>query len=171
MKETWKQIPGYEGYYEVSTIGRVRTDTEAKTKSWHFHAGKILKQHLVDRYLRVWLCRPIKRFKFVHSVVLETFVGPRPKGLVSRHLDGNVFNNAVENLTWGTQQENIHDKQRHGTQTRGESHGTSKVSIADVIAIRKLREDGLTLRAISCQFPISCDAIHSIVRRRTWTHI
>lgn len=171
MQEIWKQAVGHEGYYEVSNTGMVRTDTTAKSKGAKFQAGKILKQHLVDRYLKVFLCGPVKKWRTVHTLVLEAFVGPRPKGCVSRHIDGNGLKNVDSNLTWGTQKENIHDKQRHGTQTRGVLHGTSKVSVPEVKQIRKLRSDGFTIRAITDRFQIGHSAVHNIVRRKTWRHV
>lgn len=171
MKEIWKPVVGYESFYDVSNLGRVRTSFDAKRHHFRFRGGRILKQHLVCRYYKVALCGPKKKFRTVHTLVLEAFSGPRPAGLVSRHIDGNAFNNASSNLTWGTQRQNVHDKKLHGTQTCGSRHGTSKVSESDVIIIRKLRTKGLTLRSISDKFPISCDAVHNIVRRKTWTHI
>lgn len=171
MDEMWKPIVRHEGFYEVSNFGKVRVSFDAIDRNPKFRSGKILKLHFVNNYQRVWLCAPFKKFGFVHSVVLEAFVGPRPNGKVARHIDGNSSNNRVENLTWGTQKENIADKNTHGTQTRGATHGLSKVSELDVLEIRRLRAAGLTLRAISDRFPISCDAIHNIVRRITWSHI
>lgn len=169
--EIWKEVVGHEGYYQVSNIGRVRTHWEAKKKHSHFHAGKILKQHLSNKYLRVWLCGPKKKFRTIHSLVLDAFKGLRPAGKAGRHLDGNGLANVSDNLTWGTHKQNIEDKQIHGTQTRGSSHGTSKVSEIDVVKIRALRAEGLTLSAISEKFPISRDAVHDIVRRKTWKHV
>jgi hypothetical protein len=171
MEEIWKSVVGHEGFYEVSNLGRVRVSFDSINRDLKFRSGKILKLHFINNYFRVWFCAPKKKFGFVHSVVLSAFVGPRPNGLIARHLDGNSRNNCVENLTWGTSRQNINDKQIHGTQTRGSNHGTSKVVESDVIEIRRLRAEGLTLRAISERFPISCDAIHNIVRRITWTHI
>ena len=51
----------------------------------------------------------------LHGLVLEAFQGPRPEGLVARHLDDNPLNNTVENLVWGTQSENVLDAVRNGT--------------------------------------------------------
>jgi len=171
VAEIWKPVVGHEGFYEVSNLGRVRVSYDSLNRSPKFRSGKILKLHFVNNYLRVWFCAPVKKFGFVHSVVLKAFVGPRPDGLVARHLDGNSRNNCVENLTWGTQLQNTHDKQTHGTQTRGVTHGLSKVSESDVLEIRRLRSEGLTLRTISEKFPLGCQAICNIVNRVTWRHV
>ena len=53
--------------------------------------------------------------RLVHRLVLEAFVGPRPEGMVARHLNGDPGDNRLENLAWGTQSENNYDKVRHGT--------------------------------------------------------
>lgn len=171
MAEIWKPVVGFEGYYEVSNLGRVRTDPGAKGISWHYHAGKILRQHDSDRYFRVALCGPRKIFRTVHTLVLYAFIGPRPRGKVCRHIDGNAYNNVASNLKWGTQQQNIDDKQKHGTQTRGSKHGTSKITEADVIEIRKLRATGLTFRELATRFPIGADALCCITNRKTWKHV
>lgn len=58
------------------------------------------------------------RFRRVHHLVLEAFVGPRPAGMETRHLNGVRADNRLENLAWGTPTENAADKIRHGTATR-----------------------------------------------------
>jgi HNH endonuclease len=55
------------------------------------------------------------RTQQVHALVLEAFVGPRPAGFVTRHLDGNPANNDLTNLRWGTHSENVRDSIAHGT--------------------------------------------------------
>lgn len=114
MSEQWRAIPGYEGRYEVSDQGRVR--------SWlpyhHTPTPRILKPALTgDRanYLSVNLTGGGRRWKpKVHYLVLAAFVGPRPHGYQVRHLDGDPANNTVANLAWGTASENRWDTIRHG---------------------------------------------------------
>lgn len=101
--ENFRPIPGYEGRYWISDLGRVKS------------CRTVLKQ-TGPRYLMVTLCRDGQReVRPVHLLVLEVFRGPRPAGLVSRHLDGNAFNNRLDNLVYGTQSQNIHDAIKHGT--------------------------------------------------------
>ena len=102
----WAPIPGWELTHEVSRDGAVRRLDGGHVSIWSVPAG----------YVQVGLTergrRPEKRS--IHSLVLESFVGPRPNGAVVRHLDGNPSNNAIENLQWGTPAENAEDTIRHG---------------------------------------------------------
>ena len=121
MKEIWKAIPGFEGLYKVSSFGRVkRLDKTIKSKNkWgkqtRFLKEKFLKQfHCGNHYPAVTLTRDRKMYpmKYVHSLVLLAFVGPRPKGMQCCHYDGSRTNNKIENLRYGTQRENAVDDER-----------------------------------------------------------
>jgi hypothetical protein len=118
-EEQWRAIPGFEGTYEVSDGGRVRSiDRVIVNTIGRRHAlkGKILKPFNNRGWFTVGLYRPEgARTLRVHQAVLMAFVGPRPDGYVTRHLDGDKSNNSLENLVWGTQLENINDRRVHGT--------------------------------------------------------
>lgn len=119
-REEWRPVPGYEGYYEVSSLGRVRSlDREVShpTVGIVRRKGKVLAQNPLneDGYLGIGLNRDgIKKKRAVHLLVLEAFTGPRPKGEQACHNDGNNTNNRVENLRWDTPKENVADIKRHG---------------------------------------------------------
>lgn len=127
--ETWKPIPGYEGYYEVSDHGRVRSldrvvnaGPRAKRRK---ATGRILSPG-VDTcgYEKVQLSVDGRaKLRSVHHLVLEAFVGPRPHGWDGCHNDGNSRNNHRGNLRWDTRSENHRDAVRHGTYRNG---GTDK---------------------------------------------
>lgn len=111
--ERWAPVVGWEGLYEVSTHGRVRS----LARPGHPH-GRYLTPHLAKRggYLSVGLTRSPKRITAkVHRLVAQAFLGPCPDGLMVRHLDGNPQNPRVENLAYGTASENQLDTVRHGT--------------------------------------------------------
>jgi NUMOD4 motif./HNH endonuclease. len=106
--EEWRDIPGYEGLYRVSNMGRVYSTRRG---------GRMLKPTLRRKgYLAVALSRNgSARMRLIHQLVLEAFVGPRPEGFVTRHLDGDPANNTLDNLRWGTYAENVRDSIEHGT--------------------------------------------------------
>lgn len=117
--QQWLPIPGYEGHYEVSTLGRVRSLDRVirHAGGTRKSPGRTLKlQTHPTGYVQVTLCRDGQQEnRKVHHLVLETFVGPRPSGMHACHGDGDTFNNSLSNLRWGTVSENNLDKVRHGT--------------------------------------------------------
>jgi len=98
----------------------------------------------------------------VHILVLITFVGPRPNGMMCRHLDGNPANNHISNLVWGTASENQNDSIRHGTDSRGGKNGNAKLKASDVLEIRSRAANGEKLSEIAKDFPINSDSIYPI---------
>lgn len=107
--ENWLPVVGYEGQYEVSNLGRV--------KSLKRQNPRILRSFPAHRgHQCVSLWNDKLKTAFVHRLVLEAFVGPCPgEGFMCRHLNGNPADNRVENLAWGTALENAQDVIRHGT--------------------------------------------------------
>lgn len=119
--EIWKPVVGYEGYYEVSDHGRVRSLTRIVTTSdgrtWE-QPGRILRPGVSgERSPRqvVSLHREGHgRSHLVHRIVLQSFVGPCPDGMEGCHNDGDPQNNWLSNLRWDTSSENNLDTVRHG---------------------------------------------------------
>ena len=121
--EIWKPVLGWEGLYEVSNWGRVRSCPRvlnAGRAGLREYRGKIVSFFLrQERRQFVNLTDRDKRATCkIHRLVLEAFAGPRQAGMECRHLDGNPLNNRLENLCWGTKLENEADKVRHGTARR-----------------------------------------------------
>jgi hypothetical protein len=88
------------------------------------------------------------------------------------HWDGDPANNRLENLRWTTARENCGDKDRHGTSPIGERNPKARLSVADVVEIRRLNmEDGMTHTAIGRQFGVCRSNISGIIHRRNWKHI
>ena len=118
--ERWKPVNGYEGIYEVSNHGRVRsvdrtvTHSDGRVRRLN---GKVRSAPLNQRgYQVVNLCIHGKcQMRTVHSLVAETFIGTRPEGMEVCHNDGSKTNNHVDNLRYGTRSDNMLDRVRHGT--------------------------------------------------------
>ena len=173
-EETWKPVVGYEGLYEVSDHGRVR----AMFESWNgrYKSGRILKQLNHNHgYFLVNLYYPEThqrgRTRTVHSLVLESFVSPRPEGNDARHLDGNKKNNRIENLEWGTRLENVQDSIKHGTFVHGERVHFCKLDEGKVIQIRALVDSGVLCKTISERFGISIAQACRIGARKSWSYL
>jgi hypothetical protein len=111
-KEIWKDIPNYEGYYQASTVGSVRSLDRVSIRCGikMNMTGKIIKQKEDStKYYKVGLYKKGKRTtRQTHSLVLETFLGKIPKGLEINHKNGNTRDNRVENLEYVTHQYNMH---------------------------------------------------------------
>lgn len=114
MSERWLPIPGYEGRYDVSDLGHVRSWSVRNRNA--APRSKALQPHSTG-YPRLMLYSGGGRYanRFVHQLVAAAFIGPRPPGQQVRHLDGNRSNPRLTNLAYGTQSENALDAVRHGT--------------------------------------------------------
>lgn len=114
-QERWRAVLGYEGVYEVSDQGRVRSLARCDSR------GRRVKPRIMSQitqqsgHMCVKLSRDGSyRSAKVHQLVLEAFVGPRPDGCESLHYDDNPANNNIVNLRWGTRSENLRDRVRNG---------------------------------------------------------
>jgi NUMOD4 motif/HNH endonuclease len=123
--ESWLPVVGFEGIYEVSDYGRVRSLDRTTPRTQITPSGRRLTQLIpikgrelvlsIDKnsgYLKVGLKG---RTRPIHRIVLDAFVGPLPAGGVTRHLDGVKTNNHIENLVYGTYSENQIDQVEAGT--------------------------------------------------------
>jgi hypothetical protein len=111
----WRSIEGYEGHYEVSDRGQVRS----------IKSSKVLKQATAGRgYPSVTLCKdgvPVTRY--VHHLVAAAFIGPRPAGFDTCHNNGDFTDNTAENLRYDTRNANMRDALAHGThRSRSQTH-------------------------------------------------
>jgi hypothetical protein len=125
VSEEWRAVRDYEGYYEVSNLGQVRSLARVVPSTAHGGRrtiyARILKQRADrDGYPIVTLTKH-SRYKLVpvHRLVASAFHGPCPEGLECAHLDGNRSNPRADNLTWASKAENEAHKYEHGTRKRG----------------------------------------------------
>jgi hypothetical protein len=118
----WRAIPNYEGFYEVSETGLVRSlprvvPSPRPGQSTTRIPGRALNGSVDGTgYLAVGLHRDGRRaVRKIHRLVLEAFVGPCPEGMEACHNDGDGLNNRLENLRWDTRSGNMRDRVLHGT--------------------------------------------------------
>jgi hypothetical protein len=166
--EVWLPIIGWEGFYEVSNLGNVRSVDRVVS---YLCAGRPVNRKIAgqpmktvpdgDGYRILALQRDSRAHTvYVHAIVLETFIGPCPEGMQCRHLNGNKTDNRLENLQWGTPLQNAEDRDRHGTHSRGEKHHKARLSDAEVSDLRRAHsEEGLSYRVLGERF--GCSAVHA----------
>lgn len=162
--EVWKPVVGYEGLYEVSDKGRVKSIPTSRKR------GCIRKTPCTAQgYPAVDLRHNGKRKTCtVHMLVLTAFVGERPPGYECRHLNGNRSDSRLENLAWGTPAENDEDRRRHGTFVQGEKHGSAKLNNDLILQIRQATG---TQASIAKHFGVSQSLISMIKSGKRWSHI
>jgi hypothetical protein len=181
MIERWEPVPGYEGLYEVSDHGRVRSlDRLQDARNRYGAMTRLLKGGIIKPsahrdwgHQRVGLRRNGKKQRFmVHRLVGLVFLPPAPpeKPLVL-HRDGNPANNHVSNLYWGDNKENSQDAVAHGTIVRGEQSTHAKLTEKQVLDIREKHGRGATYRGLARQYGVTHRAIRLCVLRESWTHI
>jgi hypothetical protein len=105
----------------------------------------------------------------VSALILETFVGPRPKGYEACHFpDRDPSNNKLSNLRWDSKAGNQADRVVHGTSNHGRRNGSAKLTIEQVAAIRGLCADGMSKSAAARKFGVSRSNIQQICNHQTW---
>jgi hypothetical protein len=110
--------------------------------------------------------------RYVHHLVLEAFVGPRPKGMECCHWDDDATNNRLSNLRWGTRLDNMQDRIRNGRAKApfGEANGNAKLTADQASEIRALRVLGVPTRTLARRFNVSRSLVQFIERGRVWRH-
>jgi hypothetical protein len=160
-----REVVGFPGY-RVGDDGSV----------WSWHRGlrwQKLKPWKINRgYLVICLCDDSgQHIKQVHSLVLTAFVGPRPDGMMACHFpDRDKGNNALSNLRWGTQTENMADAKVHGTWTHGERQAKAKLRRSDIQGIRDRCASGESTRSVARSFGVHCSVISRVVTGEAWKH-
>lgn len=159
-KERWRPVVGYEGLYEVSARGRVRS------------RNGILAVNRATKYPSVTLSVAGKRKQaLIHQMVAAAFVGERPVGFDVTHDDGNRANNRRHNIVYKTRLENIRDKIRHGTIARGSMIGSAVLEEDKVRDIRSRVGRGELKSAVAKLYGISSTHVKRIVTCESWEHV
>ena len=162
LAEEWKPVSGYEGLYEISSLGNVRG----------IKRGKILKQCYSSMgYTHVGLSKNSnQKTNTTHRLVAKEFVhNPENKPCIN-HIDGIKDNNRAINLEWCTQKENINHAFELGLMGVG---GNANGSILIEIQVREIREKAkrMSHRELARMYGVHHSTISQIVHRRTWVHI
>ena len=170
MVEVWKGICGYEGMYQVSNRGEVRSldrldSTGRKIK------GCLLKLRFTNKgYLMVALCKEGKYQSFsVHRLVATTFIAnPSDLPCVMHAPDDTKTNNSVDNLRWGTEKDNSQDMTLKNRNHVGECHKGTKLTEVQVTCILELIASGLSNVEIGKRFNTPRQTIYSIRTGERW---
>lgn len=174
MREVWRPIRGWRGFYEVSSLGRLRSCARVVTKSNGVKQpvrARILRPVTSkDGYKRCALSRAGRLTTvMVHQMVAFAFKGRRPPGKQTRHRDGIKTNCRASNLCYGTHSQNQRDRIAHGTHNRGERSGKARLTRLDVRAIRRAYGRGDTShRVLAAEYGVSYSHIRNIVVGRVW---
>ncbi len=171
--EVWKDIAGYEGIYQVSDAGRVRSVARVNSQGAKLKGKprKLIKDH--NGYCVVGLTRDaVMRYHKVHRIVAAAFI-PNPDNLPQvNHTEGNKADNRACKLEWCTNQENIDHSLALGLRDpMGESNSRAKLSELDVVDIRWLKGWGMTISALAREYQVTRTNIRHIVTGRTWSHV
>lgn len=180
--EIWKDVEGYEGLYQASTWGRIKSLPTSLPRIYsNRKAGlyrtseKILKTPVASSgYAIVTLCKDgIQTSCSVHRLIAETFLTNPNNYPVINHKDTNRINNNLANLEWCTYSRNNSLPFQQGRRSvRGSDNNTSKLDELQVLTIKLiLAEKSLTPKQIAKYFSVSPAAIYHILKESTWSHI
>lgn len=179
-KEIWKDIKGYEGFYQISNLGKVKSlkrtisfrrngvNNTIKVKTIILSPGKYR-----GGYLQVSLNKRGKgTTNKMHRLVGQAFIpNPENKPCIN-HLNGIKTNNYAQNLEWCTYEENNRHAIKHKlNQMQGEHHPLSKLTEIEVLEIRKLRKKGYKIILLANKFNICKGNVSLITSRKAWKHI
>ena len=177
-QETWKDVVGYEGWYKVSDLGRVRRIAMTVGAI----PGKILKSrptrcghpNAKPRFY-VSLSRGYKgsaKNATVHKLVAEAFIGQRPDGCEINHKDGDPSNNKLNNLEYMTRSQNHWHAAEMGLAYRGEKNGMHRLTVEKVKGIKLLLLEGiLSQQKIADKFDVCVGTINLIKMGKTWKFV
>ena len=168
MDEIWKPVVGYEGIYEVSDQG----NTQRIFGGRGARLGRAQKHANVKGYRTAALRKDGQlRHRYVHQLVLESFVGPKSEGTEPNHKNGDKADNRLANLEWVTRKANI----RHSFEmlnhqnAQGEDHHAAKLTEENVHDIRELYATGqYSQPQLGKRFGVSHVCIGGIVRGKEW---
>jgi hypothetical protein len=179
-REEWRQIPGWEGYYEASNFGRVRSVDRVieqynrnRERVHVFYPGRLLAQRETSfGYLEVGLCRNNKvTWRRVHQLVCAAFHGEAPPTCEVGHRNGQRKDNFASNLRWMTKLENAADRIAHDRHMPGERHANHKLTeqaVTEILAARPLAYG--VASSLGRKFGVHSCTIRRVAAGAAWRH-
>lgn len=170
----WVPAFGWEGLYEVSTNGQVRSvarPSDGKFGDRGPYEGKVLSPIKSRRtsYLVVNLTGGGRRKQvLLHRLVLESFVGPCPDGKEACHNNGNRHDASLANLRWDSRKNNHADKINHGTHPAGAKNPFARLTDAQAAYVKRSRDP---LKTLAERFGVSVGCVSKIRYGQTWKHL
>jgi hypothetical protein len=173
--EEWRVVPGFDGWYEASPDGRVRSWKCTGVVGVRRSKPRILKGRYTELgYCLVKLTHPVfgAMDVGVHQIVLAAFVGARPLRGICDHINADPSDNRVDNLRWVTAAENL----RHAAEL-GRIHGRTGprgFSVLDpekVRAMRRRRAEGAALKTLGAEFGVSMTTVSKVVNGLIWREV
>lgn len=154
---------------------RYKVDDEGGLWSWRPRTREWQPVHPTPRhdgYMRVTLYgEGGRRQEYLHRLILLAFVGKPDPGQETRHLDGNPANNRLDNLAWGTKQENAADRVRHRTSRAGPDSPLARLTARQVRDIRRRATGGTPQAQLARRYRVGRSTISRLVQRLTYRDI
>lgn len=178
-QEIWKDVVGYEGLYQISNLGRVKSLARKIDHVKYIEdRGDVIMTPFLNKngYFTVMLHKNRKKKQHrIHQMVARAFI-PNPLGKeMINHIDCNTQNNRVENLEWCTNSENQLHAMANGLKTDfGVNHPNSKLTEENVRFIRehyKFRDKVYNTRTLAEMFNVSYGVISDVVLGKTYTSV
>lgn len=172
MPEQWRSVIGFEGFYEVSDHGRVRSVDRVTTKRFR---GRVLSPNKhPNGYLLVSLHTPQRKLKAkIHRLVAEAFISSG-EGRECDHVDHDKTNNRVSNLRWVSHKENMqaaHAAKRFSPVHNHKQAARFLLSAGDVQLMHKLRAAGTHPLSLAATFKVTIGSVHRILRGDRWPEL
>ena len=187
MSEEWRDVIGYEGLYQVSSFGRIRsidrTTLRVNGTKARFKGVNRKLSETKEGYNTLSLQKNSKpRTNLAHRLVAQAFIPNLSNKATVNHIDGNKKNNHVSNLEWATQKENVIHSFNAGLVgcRKGENAHNIKLSKQDVLMIRDMRSHSRKFSKKTQPFPlswiancfrVSAGTIFDIEKKKSWKHI
>jgi len=172
--EVWKDVKGYEGFYQVSNMGNVkslkRTVPHPRSKVITYRE-RIMRPSDTNGYKLLRLSRNGTSTHFlVHRLVAMHFLHNTKNSPEVNHIDYDRSNNKADNLEWCTSHEN---KQHSADKYRGSNNGTAILKEAQVVEIKSVlsNQQRPTYLEISSRYGVSAACIQKIASNKIWRHI